>query len=188
MFIMTKSKNYLSGLIFWALLLALAGALPSTAQSFKAVQEVEQSVLSLLPRPKAATPITSGNPFSFRVGPVQSPTIYTGNGSLQLEVPADATRVTVTLESENPSIDVDLFVRYGLDNDLQNGRVVSDYSSTGDTGNEEIVITPSSSPPLRAGTYFVSIALVDTGVVSRARSQRKWNWNLTAAGAAAANR
>ncbi len=101
------------------------------------------------------------------MGPVQSPTIFTGNGSLQLEVPADATRVTVTLESENPSIDVDLFVRYGRDNDLQNGRVVSDYSSTGSTGNEEIVITPSSSPPLRAGTYFVSISLFDTGVVAR---------------------
>ncbi|MDE0200373.1 MAG: pre-peptidase C-terminal domain-containing protein, partial [Caldilineaceae bacterium] len=149
------------------LLIALVGALPATAQSPKAIQAVEQSVFSLPPRPKAATPITSGTPFSFRVGPVQSPTIFTGNGSLQLEVPADATRVTVTLESENPSIDVDLFVRYGRDNDLQNGRVVSDYSSTGSTGNEEIVITPSSSPPLRAGTYFVSIALVDTGVVAR---------------------
>ena len=160
-----RSRSFATALA--SLLIALVGALPATAQSPKAIQAVEQSVFSLPPRPKAATPITSGTPFSFRVGPVQSPTIFTGNGSLQLEVPADATRVTVTLESQNPSIDMDLFVRYGRDNDLQNGRVVSDYSSTGSTGNEEIVITPSSSPPLRAGTYFVSIALVDTGVVAR---------------------
>ena len=101
------------------------------------------------------------------MGPVESPTIFTGNGSLQLEVPGAATRVTVTLKSENPSVDVDLFVRFGEDNDLQGGRVVSDYSSRGSTGNEEITITPQSAPPLRTGTYFVSIALFDTGVVAR---------------------
>ena len=59
-----------------------------------------------------------------------------------------------------------LYVRYGEDNDLQNGRVVSDYASREPTGNEEIVITPQSDPPLRAGTYFVSVALYDTGVVA----------------------
>ena len=148
------------------LLLALAGALPATAQSFKAQQEVAQSVFSLLPRPKAARPLTPGQPVSFRVGPVESPTIFTGDNSFQIKVPDNATRVTVTLESETPSIDLDLHVRYGRDNDLQNGRIVSDYSSIGDTGNEEIVITRNSSPPLRAGTYFVSIALWATGVVA----------------------
>ena len=44
---------------------------------------------------------------------------------------------------------------------------MSDYSSQGPTGNEEITITRQSTPPLRAGSYFISIALFDTGVVAR---------------------
>ena len=52
-------------------------------------------------------------------------------------------------------------------NDLQDRRAVTDYSSEGLTGNEQIVITPSSDPPLRAGTYFVSLGLFDTGVVAQ---------------------
>ena len=83
-----------------------------------------------------------------------------------MEVPEDATRVTFTLESVDPDVDVDLYVRFGEDNDVQNRRIVSDYSSEGLTGNEEIVITPQSDPPLRAGTYFVSISVFDTGVVA----------------------
>ena len=83
-----------------------------------------------------------------------------------MEVLDSATRVTVTLESDDPDVDVDLYVRYEEDNDVVGGRIVSDYASTGLTGNEEIVITGESDPPLRAGTYFISIGLFDTGVVA----------------------
>ena len=34
------------------------------------------------------------------------------------------------------------------------------------TGNERIGITRRSDPPLRAGTYFVSVLVFDTGVVA----------------------
>ena len=44
--------------------------------------------------------------------------------------------------------------------------VISDYSSEGPTGNEEIIITRQSDPPLRAGTYFVSLGVRTTGVVA----------------------
>ena len=116
--------------------------------------------------PTSASTLTPGQPVDFSRGPVDSPTLFRGEYSFRLEVPGGATRVTFTLESENPSVDVDLYVRFGEDNALQNRRVVSDYTSSGRTGNEEIVITRRSSPPLRAGTYFVSIALFDTGVVA----------------------
>ena len=52
----------------------------------------------------------------------------------------------------------------GENPDLQDGRVVTDYSHRNRTGNERIVITPESDPPLRAGTYFVAIAVYTTGV------------------------
>ena len=49
---------------------------------------------------------------------------------------------------------------------VRDGRVISDYSSEGPTGNEEIIITRQSDPPLRAGTYFVSLGVRTTGVVA----------------------
>ena len=114
----------------------------------------------------AGGPLTPGQPSTFRLGPRDNTTLFTGGLSFRLEVPDTATRVTVTLESVDPDVNVNLFVRFGEDNALQDGRVVSDYSSLGPTGNEQIVITPNSDPPLRAGTYFVSLGLRDIGVVA----------------------
>ena len=113
---------------------------------------------------KAATPLSPGSPVSFSLGPVDEPTLFAGDFSYRLEVPDGATRVTVTLESDDPAIDTDLHVRHGEDNAVVGGRVVSDHSSEGLTGNERIVITAASDPALRAGTYFISISLFDTGV------------------------
>ena len=49
---------------------------------------------------------------------------------------------------------------------VQDGRVVFDHGSRKPEGNERIGITRRSDPPLRAGTYFVSVGLFDTGVVA----------------------
>ena len=128
----------------------------------KAIQLVERSASLQQPRPKAARPLTPGRPVSFSRGPVDSPTLFHGDFSYQLEVPEDATRVTFTLESD---ADVALLVRYGEDNDLENGRPVFDYfADEVFAGTEEIVITPQSDPPLQAGTYFVSVVVFATGV------------------------
>ena len=132
----------------------------------KAIQLVERSASLQQPRPKAARPLTPGRPVSFSRGPVDSPTLFSGDNSFRLEVPDNASRVTFTLESVDPDVDVDLYVRFGEDNAVQDRRVVTDYSSEGLTGNEEIVITRQSDPPLRAGTYFVSVGIFDTGVVA----------------------
>ena len=134
-----------------------------TAQIAKEIQSVEQSASLDHPFPKAATPLSPGQPTTFSLGPVDSPTLFRGDNSFQLLVPEDTTSVTVTL---NSSVDVDLYVRYGEDTVLRDGRVVSDYFSDGLMGNEEIVITRQSDPPLRAGTYFVSIVVYDTGVIA----------------------
>ena len=129
----------------------------------KAIQLVERSASLQQPRPKAARPLTPGRPADFSRGPVDSPTLFHGDFSYQLEVPEDATRVTFTLESD---ADVELLVRYGEDNDLEDGRPVYDYAADEVfAGTEEIVITPQSDPPLQAGTYFVSVVVFATGVV-----------------------
>ena len=106
--------------------------------------------------------LTPGSAVAFSLGPVDSSTLFNGDNSFQLEVPDGAARVTVTLESSD---DMGLYVRYGEDNRVQSGSVVSDYSSDKVfAGTEEIIITGGSDPPLRAGTYFISVVLFDTGV------------------------
>ena len=137
-----------------------------TSRLAKQIQSVERFASLDHPVLKATTPLSPGQPTTFSVGPVDTPTLFIGDGSFQLLVPEAATRVTVTLESSD---DMGLYVRYGEDNDVQGGRVVSDYSSDKVfSGTEEIIITEVSDPPLRAGTYFVSIVLFDTGVVAMA--------------------
>ena len=129
----------------------------------KAIQSVERSVSLQQPRPKAARQLTPGQPVSFRRGPVDSPTLFNGDNSFRLEVPEDASRVTFTLESD---VDVLLAVRHGEDNDVQDGALVTDHRDRNPAGNERILITPRSDPPLRAGTYFVSVVVIATGVVA----------------------
>ena len=134
------------------------------------------------PPPTSGNTLTPGQAVSFQRGPVDNPTQQrssvrdgrTGN-SFRLEVPEDASRVTFTLESD---ADVLLAVRYGEDNaEHQDGRLVTDYSSRNPTGNERILITPRSDPPLRAGTYFVSVVLFATGVVVNCTLTADGAWN-----------
>ena len=110
--------------------------------------------------------LTPGQPAPFRLGPVDRPWIYYGSNSFRLVVPEDASRVIFTLESVDPDVDLALYVRYGENIVHQDGKLLYDYRDRNPTGNERIVITPRSDPPLRAGTYFASITVWDTGVVA----------------------
>ena len=137
-----------------------------TARLAKQIHSVERFASLDHPVLKAARQLMPRQTAVFRLGPVDTPTLFHGDNSFQLEVSENATRVTFTLEFVDPDVDVDLYVRFGEDNTVQDRRVVADYASEGITGNERIGITYRSDPPLRAGTYFVSIALFDTGVVA----------------------
>ena len=141
-----------------------AGTQLKKSRLTKAIQSVERSVSLQQPRPKAARPLTPGQPADFRLGPVDSPTLFAGDHSFRLEAPENTSRITFTLES---NVDVALFIRYGEDNDIQDGSPVFDYAADEVyEGTEKIVITGQSDPPLRAGTYFVSMLVFATGVVA----------------------
>ena len=112
------------------------------------------------PSTVAGGPLASGRPARFSLPPVDSSKLFNGSHSYRLEVPANASRATFTLNSADPGVDVDLYVRFGRDNAGENG---ADYISASSSGNEEIVVTRSSSTPLQAGTWFVSLLLYDTG-------------------------
>ncbi len=78
--------------------------------------------------------------------------------NLFIEVPADATRLAVTIT--NATGDLDLYLKFGTR--LQ-GTTVSQYDadtdfiSDGPTADERIVVTSSSSPPLRAGRWYIGV-------------------------------
>ena len=101
-----------------------------TSRLAKQIHSVERSVSPQQPRPKAARQLTPGQTADFRLGPVDTPTLFHGDFSYQLEVPEDATRVTFTLESVDPDVDV-RFAMSALERTttVQNRRVVADYSS-----------------------------------------------------------
>jgi hypothetical protein len=89
------------------------------------------------------------------------------SGAYRVVVPSGATNVTITLTTLTPGKDIDLYVRLGVDLTVQNGAGSADYSSaTPGTGNEQIVITAGSNPPLQEAIYFVAFgAPVETGPV-----------------------
>src|SRR4051812_37749745 len=79
-------------------------------------------------------------------------------------VPAGATRLDIAVRTTTPNADVDLFVRYGQDVALVSGNVVADFTSQGPTGNEQVTISASSTPTLRAGTYYISLGLFTNNI------------------------
>ena len=103
--------------------------------------------------------LVSGEARSFSIGPVSGGTLYNGQNGFRIEVPEGARRLDIRLEADRPELDIDLHVRYGQDVSLSNRTIVSDFAAAGDTGVESLAITASTSPPLRAGTYFIAIGL-----------------------------
>jgi hypothetical protein len=108
--------------------------------------------------------LISGRAANFSLPAVDSPTLFVGDYSYKISVPEGATKLQIQVSSAIPSIDVDLYVRYERDVDLGQDGVVADWGSEGETGNERLVITPSSNPTLRPGTYYIALALYSTGV------------------------
>ncbi len=113
------------------------------------------------------TALTSDAPASFRMGPVEGPTLLGGSSVYRVQVPQGATRLEIRLRTSTANTDLDLFVRHGSAPALSGGRVTADFSAATDSGDETIVITPTSSPALRAGTYFIAMALFTPGVEAR---------------------
>ena len=89
-------------------------------------------------------------------------TLQNGTRSYTVDVPAGSTRLTLSLVSDSPSVDVDMYVRFQSDNTLSNYNWVARSNS----GNETITIDLSSNPPLRPGIYYVSLRLYDNSGVS----------------------
>lgn len=113
--------------------------------------------------PPAVTTLTPGIPLRFELPAVEAPTVFTGDYSYKVEVPQGATQLIVRLNSDTPGVDTDLYVRAGQDVDVTDNGVTADYASTSRLANETIVIDASSTPPLTAGTYYISLSTYTLG-------------------------
>ncbi len=89
---------------------------------------------------------------------VADPVLFNGNEGFYVDVPADATRVVLELNTSPPEAAVDLFARLGEDVQLTAAdTIVADFRSESTGGSERIEITPSTSPALEQGRYFVAV-------------------------------
>ncbi len=111
--------------------------------------------------PAGGNLLTSGQPKTIRLGPVNEPTLYHGELGFTVNVPEGATRLEIQLRSNPEAHDVDIYARANQPLEIVDGRVVADSRSEGPDGNETIVITGAA---LRPGTYFIGFVLWDEGV------------------------
>jgi hypothetical protein len=111
------------------------------------------------PPPEGSRVITPQSPVKFSLPAREIATLFTGDYSFRVTVPEGTRSMQLRLSADTPSIDTDLYVRYEADVDLADGAVVADYSAESESGNELLTIGPGSAPPLRAGTYYVSVGL-----------------------------
>ena len=107
--------------------------------------------------------LSSGTPANFELPAVDAPTMFTGDYGYRVIVPSGATRLEVRLNTNTPDADVDLYIRYGRDNEVVDGRPATDYASENWTGSETILITSASSPALRPGVYYISLGVIAVG-------------------------
>lgn len=109
--------------------------------------------------------LTSNQPVEFNLPSVDSPTLYGGPSAYTVNVPQGATRFDVSVTTATQGADVDLYVRFGQPPEVQGGQVIADASSTSFTGDELVTLTEADG--LRAGAYYVALALFSTGVSAR---------------------
>jgi len=106
-------------------------------------------------QPSTLVPLISGQPQN---GGMVAPPPNIGvvsHTQFFISVPSGATQLKIDL---NGTQDIDLFARFGQRVFILGFRVERDYFSATDSGIETITITPSSTPPLRQGIYYIAIA------------------------------
>jgi hypothetical protein len=85
------------------------------------------------------------------------------DGQYTIQVPTGANQLIIELDGNQ---DIDLYVRAAQRVTINSSGLVADYVSNSPAGHESVVITPSSSPALRAGTYYIAILNFGPGSAS----------------------
>jgi hypothetical protein len=105
----------------------------------------------------------SGVPVNFSLPAVEHPSLFNGEFTYRIAVPANARQLQVRLATATQGVDLDLYVRFGAEVEVNDGRLLTDFGSDGPAGSEMITITPGSTPALRAGVYAINLASLTVG-------------------------
>ena len=81
---------------------------------------------------------------------------YLGEDAFYVNVPPGAETLAVSAEISTPSVDLDLYVRRGLEVGWHFEQT-ADYADDGNGSSRQVVITRQSDPPLRPGPYFIAL-------------------------------
>ncbi len=118
--------------------------------------------------------LTVGVPQGFQLNPASTGILQSSDRAYYVDVPSGTSDLLITVSSDIPTIDVDLYVRY--QEPPVPGRY--DWRSVGPSGNEAIVINATSTPSLRPGRYYIALLLYDvpsqaaTGLVTATTTNR----------------
>ena len=108
-----------------------------------------------------ASQLYSGVAHSFRIAPQSEEALIQ---DLIFPVIPGTLRLTIELETEDPSHDLDLFVRFARPVVEKYGVISTDFSSTTPgSGGEEIKVDSSSAPPLQTGVYYIALKVKTLG-------------------------
>jgi hypothetical protein len=126
------------------------------------ISQNDRDALELLGHALTAAPPSTGDTTALisgapQVGSLSAPSAgncVLGSTQYTIVVPAGATQLKIDL---NGTQDIDLFVRFGNRVAIVGGSIATDYSSESESGTESVTITPASTKPLQAGSYFIGV-------------------------------
>ncbi len=108
-----------------------------------------------------ASQLYSGVAHSFRIAPQSEEALIQ---DLTFPVIPGTLRLTIEVETDDPSPDLDLFVRFARPVVENHGVISTDFSSvTPGSGVEEIKVDSSSAPPLQTGVYYIALKVKTLG-------------------------
>ncbi len=114
-----------------------------------------------------ASQLYSGVAHSFRIAPQPEEALVQ---DLTFPVIPGTLRLTIEVETDDPSHDLDLLVRFAQPVVEKNGVLSTDFSSaTPGSGVEKIEVDSSSAPPLQTGAYYIALKVktLDTEITGR---------------------
>jgi len=113
--------------------------------------------------------LESGRPVSVKFPEVASPTLFTDARAYSIRVPEGATELEIVYDNNTAVVDIDRFVLKDFFPFLTSEGVVVDHAATGFSGDETILVRPTSDPPLRAGVYFIAFGVLTPGTETNGR-------------------
>ncbi len=106
--------------------------------------------------------LSSGAAVTFSYPAISSPTLFAGNNGFRIVVPEGASRLEVRVQVPS-SVQLAIGLRFG--SDFPGTRFDVDHG--GIVGENPVVVTTTSGPPLRTGTYYIGLAvLFSPGTIS----------------------